>query len=75
MCVFVFAFFVMCFFLNFRLVTYNSTNLQFFIYFPSDEVTQRKKCWVHDFALFYFCSTRCRNDSGIIVSLRERPSC
>lgn len=41
-CVFV-CFFVMCFFLNFRLVTYNSTNLQlFFFYFPGDVVTQKK---------------------------------
>lgn len=41
MCVFVF--FCMCFFLNFRLVTYNSTNLQlFFFYFPGDVVTQKK---------------------------------
>lgn len=41
MCVFVF--FCMCFFLNFHLVTYNSTNLQlFFFYFPGDAVTQKK---------------------------------
>lgn len=41
MCVFVF--FCMCFFLNFRLVTYNSTNLQlFFFIFPVTQ-SRRKK--------------------------------
>lgn len=37
------CFFVMCFFLNFRLVTYNSTNLQlFFFIFPVTQ-SRRKK--------------------------------
>lgn len=64
MCVFVF--FCMCFFLNFRLVTYNSTNLQlFFFYFPGDVVTQKKKmlgprfCFV--LFLFHSLSQRFRN--------------